>query len=89
METNPESHLEERIVYLGKEGTTKMKNPLRLIETRDTNDNPIIIVTNDFDLSTEEISMIYRKRWQIELFFKWIKQNLNVKKFYGLSEQAV
>ena len=89
VETNPKSHIEERIVYLGKEGTTKMKNPLRLIETRDTNDNPIIIVTNDFDLSTEEISMIYRKRWQIELFFKWIKQNLNVKKFYGLSEQAV
>ncbi|MCR4441569.1 MAG: transposase, partial [Peptococcaceae bacterium] len=37
----------------------------------------------------EEISAIYRYRWQIELFFKWIKQHLRVKHFYGTSEQAV
>lgn len=79
----------DRVVYLGKEGTTKMKHPIRLIETVDTEGNPFIIVTNDFELTADEISTIYRNRWQIELFFKWMKQNLTVKHFYGLSRQAV
>lgn len=72
-------------------GTTyrRMQHPLRLVETEDTDGNPIRILTNDFELSTEEISDIYRYRWQIELFFKWIKQHLRVKHFYGLSRQAV
>ena len=66
-----------------------MKHPIRLIETVDTEGNPFIIVTNDFELTADEISTIYRNRWQIELFFKWMKQNLTVKHFYGLSRQAV
>lgn len=76
-------------VILGKDGATKMKHPLRLIETVDTEGKPVIIITNDFKLSAEEISDIYRYRWQIELFFKWIKQHFCVKHFYGLSQQAV
>jgi IS4 transposase len=79
----------DRVVYLGKEGITKMRNPLRLLETVDTEGNPFIIITNNFELDAEEISTIYRNRWQIELFFKWIKQNLCMKHFYGLSRQAV
>ncbi|MBS3975577.1 MAG: IS4 family transposase [Syntrophomonadaceae bacterium] len=78
-----------QIVYLGKEGVNKMKYSLRLAETEDTQGNPVIIITNDFKLTAEEISTIYRYRWQIELFFKWIKQHLRVKHFYGTSEQAV
>jgi len=66
-----------------------MEHPLRLIETEDTQGKPVIIITNDFNLSTEEISDIYRYRWQIELFFKWIKQHCHVKHFYGISQQAV
>jgi len=49
----------------------------------------VVIITNDFALSTKEIGDIYRNRWQIELFFKWIKQHLNVKHFHGTSEAAV
>ena len=75
-------------VILGR-GTKCMKHELRLIETEDTKGNPIIILTNDFDISAEEASDIYRCRWQIELFFKWIKQHLKVKHFYGCSAQAV
>jgi len=78
-----------QIVYLGKEGINMMKNPLRLVETEDTQGNPVIIITNDLKLKAEEIGTIYRYRWQIELFFKWIKQHLRVKHFYGTSEQAV
>jgi hypothetical protein len=78
-----------RFVYLGKEGLNKMKYPLRLVETEDTQGNPVIIITNDFKLKAEEIGLIYRFRWQIELFFKWIKQHLQVKHFFGTSKQAV
>ncbi|QGP92826.1 IS4 family transposase ISDre1 [Neomoorella glycerini] len=80
---------QDQIVYLGKDGVTKMKHPLRLITTEDTQGQPVVIVTNDFQLKAEELSEIYRNRWQIELFFKWIKQHLRVKHFYGKSEQAV
>ena len=72
------------IVILGKDGFTKMNHPLRYIETEDTEGNPVIIITNNFQLSGEEIGDIYRYRWQIEIFFKWIKQHLHIKHFYGL-----
>ena len=77
------------IVILGKDGFTKMNHPLRYIETEDTEGNPVIIIINNFQLSSEEIGDIYRYRWQIEIFFKWIKQHLHIKHFYGLSQQAV
>jgi IS4 transposase len=78
----------DQIVRLG-EGRNQMKHDLRLIETKDTEDNPIIILTDDFARSALEIGDIYRYRWQIELFFKWIKQHLTVKHLYGASDQAV
>lgn len=66
-----------------------MKNPLQLIETVDSEGNQIRIVCNDATVGAQEISDIYRHRWQIELFFKWIKQHLVIKKLYGKSENAV
>ncbi|MBP1969888.1 transposase, partial [Virgibacillus natechei] len=56
---------------------------------RDSEGNQIRIVCNDAKLSAQEISDIYRNRWQIELFFKWVKQHLIIKKLYGKSENAV
>lgn len=79
----------DQIVILGKNKTTRMTNPLRLIEIEDLEGKPIKIITNDFQPEAQEISDIYRYRWQIELFFKWIKQHLAVKHFYGFSPQAV
>ena len=79
----------ETTVLLGNPKTTKMKHPLRLIHTKDSEGNQIIIVTNDFSLDAFEISEIYRLRWQVELFFKWLKQHLKVKKFFGTSDNAV
>jgi len=49
----------------------------------------LIFLTNNFALPALTITEIYRKRWQIELFFKWIKQHLRIKAFYGTSENAV
>ena len=51
--------------------------------------SPLVLVTNDLNRSSEEIADLYKQRWQIELFFKWIKQNLKIKKFLGTSENAV
>jgi len=79
----------DRMVRLGKAGITKMKYPLRQIETEDSNGNPVVIIANDFQMSAEEIADIYRYRWQIELFFKWIKQHLYIKHLYGTSPVAV
>jgi putative transposase len=50
---------------------------------------PLILITNDLKRSDEEIAELYKKRWQIELFFKWIKQNLKIKNFLGRSENAI
>jgi hypothetical protein len=49
----------------------------------------LVFLTNNFDLPASTIADLYRCRWQIELFFKWIKQHLRIKKFYGTTENAV
>jgi IS4 transposase len=49
----------------------------------------LIFLTNNFDLSALQIALLYKQRWQIELFFKWIKQHLKVKTFWGTTENAV
>jgi len=49
----------------------------------------LVFLTNNFTLPPLTICMLYRSRWQVELFFKWIKQNLRIKTFYGTSENAV
>jgi len=52
-------------------------------------DLTFVFLTNEFDLKSVEIANIYKERWQIEVFFKWIKQNLEVKKLWGHSKNAV
>jgi len=47
------------------------------------------IVTNDLDAPAEEIAGLYKQRWQIELFFRWVKQTLRIRHFVGISENAV
>jgi len=49
----------------------------------------LVFLTNNFEASALEIAYLYRNRWQIEVFFKWIKQNLIIKKLWGHSENAV
>lgn len=84
-----DSHIEEDVdVILGSQ-SRRMKNKLRVVTIDDGDNEPFSIVTNDFNLSTEELSNIYRYRWQIELFFKWLKQHAQIKHFYGKSETAV
>lgn len=67
----------------------RMKHKLRMMETTDSQGNFLILLTNRFGLSCDEISEMYRSRWAIETFFKWMKQHLKIKHFYGTSKQAV
>ena len=50
---------------------------------------PITFITNIFDLSTDDIISLYRKRWEIEVFFRWLKQNLRIKKWIGYNDNAI
>lgn len=64
--------------------------PLRRVRVRDADaGGSIILLTNHFGLSAEVIGALYRHRWQIEIFFKWIKQHLRIKAFFGTSMNAV
>jgi Transposase DDE domain/Domain of unknown function (DUF4372) len=63
---------------------------LRRIRFRDAeNDKTLIFLTNQTALPALTICALYKSRWQVELFFKWIKQHLRIKRFYGTSENAV
>lgn len=62
---------------------------LRRIEVLRENKPPLVLATNDLKSSATHIAERYRARWQIELFFKWIKQHLHIKRFLGRSEKAV
>jgi len=63
--------------------------PLRRVVITDDEGKRLTFLTNNFTLTPEVIAALYRQRWQVELFFKWIKQHLRIKKFFGTSENAV
>ncbi len=63
---------------------------LRLVEYYDEEKDVLLVfLTNNFEVSALEVAYLYKNRWQIEVFFKWIKQNLTIKKLWGHSENAV
>lgn len=63
--------------------------PLRRIRIKDAEGKTLVFLTNNIDLPAQAIAELYRCRWQVELFFKWIKQHLRIKSFFGTSENAV
>lgn len=82
---------DETIVLTAK--TYNDYKPLRRIKYIDKNhqdgDKEYVFVTNNFNLSAKTIADIYKSRWEVELFFKWIKQNLKIKTFLGESKNAL
>jgi len=69
---------------------TAYPDALRRVSYVDSETNKrLVFLTNNFDLSALTITQIYRSRWQVELFFRWIKQHLRIKAFYGNTENAV
>jgi hypothetical protein len=81
----------DQTVVLGSTSARKnYPDRLRRVHYYDEDqDRHIGFLTNNFDLPALTISLLYKSRWQVELFFKWIKQNLRIKAFYGYSENAV
>ena len=81
---------DQEILLFSKQSKAKYPKRLRRVSFRDeTQNRTLVFLTNNFTLSAETIAALYKARWEIELFFKWIKQNLKVKRFYGTSSNAV
>jgi hypothetical protein len=81
---------DQRIVLTGLFTDQKYATALRRVRFYDrVNDKLFVFLTNNFDLSATNIAELYRCRWHIELFFRWIKQHLRIKAFFGTSENAV
>jgi hypothetical protein len=78
------------IVFTGCDSAKNYPGKLRRIRYVDPlTKQELTFLTNNFIVSSENIAKLYKYRWQIELFFKWIKQHLRIKKFFGLSENAI
>ena len=81
---------DQTIVLNGVYSAQDFPAPLRRIRFKDPNTaKTLVFLTNNFALPTLTITELYRCRWQVELFFKWIKQHLRIKAFFGTSENAV
>ena len=81
---------DQTIVLAGPKTSRLYPDPLRRVVFYDAeNDRRFVFLTNNFTLHALTIARIYKCRWQVELFFKWIKQNLHIKSFYGTSDNAV
>jgi hypothetical protein len=81
---------DQEILLSSKRLKNLYSSRLRRISFRDeTQGRTLVFLTNSFMLSAETIAALYKARWEIELFFKWIKQNLRIKTFYGTSANAV
>jgi len=74
----------------GPKSKTDYPDAIRRVRFYDReNDRYLTFLTNNFLLPALTIAKLYKLRWQVELFFRWIKQNLRIKSFYGTSENAV
>jgi len=81
---------DQTIVLTGFYAKKNFETPLRRIRFKDPKtEKTLIFITNNFALPAFTITELYRCRWQVELFFKWIKQHLRIKAFFGTSENAV
>jgi hypothetical protein len=81
---------DQEILLFSKKSKAKYPKRLRRVSFRDeTQNRTLVFLTNNLIFSAETIAALYKARWEIELFFKWIKQNLRVKNFYGTSPKAV
>src|SRR6202011_1620769 len=60
-----------------------------IVVLRPDHDQPLYLLTNDLQRPAVEIAQLYKQRWEIELLFKWLKQNFNIRSFLGRSENAV
>ncbi len=81
---------DQTIVLTGINSVSNYPQPLRRVKYYDDETGKIFnFLTNNFAIPAQTVADLYRNRWQVELFFKWIKQHLRIKSFFGTSENAV
>ena len=81
---------DQTILLTGPKSSRRYPIPLRRVSYfSDETDSRLVFLTNDFFLPALTVAAIYRQRWQVELFFKWIKQHLRIKHFFGTSSNSV
>lgn len=80
---------DQTIVLTGPKSSQFYPDALRRISYRAETEQRFVFLTNDFSISSHAVAGLYRRRWQIELFFKWIKQHLRIKRFFGTSPNSV
>ena len=81
--------VEDAEVTLISKGDSRLPIPLRRIKVKRDQGGMITLITNDLSRTAIEIAALYKKRWQIELLFRWIKQHLDIRKFLGSNDNAV
>jgi transposase len=81
---------DQTIALDGKATSKDYPDHLRRVRFKDPeSEKTLVFLTNQFALPAASICALYKSRWQVELFFKWIKQHLRIKRFYGTSDNAV
>lgn len=81
---------DQTIALGGQQAKQNYPERLRRVRYKDAESGEtLIFLTNNFEIPALTVAALYRNRWQVELFFKWIKQHLQIKRFYGTSENAV
>ena len=81
--------LKDQRVYLYRTGTHVVEHPFRLIQTKSDKNVQYWFLTNRFDLTLDEIIMIYKKRWDIEVFFRFLKQELNFSHLMSVNKNGI
>ena len=81
---------DQTIVLTGVQSVKDYPEQLRLIKFFDSETKKYFkFLTNNFDIDAITVAQLYKCRWKVELFFRWIKQHLRIKAFFGISENAV
>ncbi len=81
---------DQRVMLKGFYTAQDYPEPLRRVRYKDpVTDKSLVFLTNHFGIPALSVCALYKSRWQVELFFKWIKQHLRIKRFFGTSENAV
>ena len=90
MDTSTGVRSDHTVVLASAASRKHYPDPLRRIHYHDAEQGRgLRFLTNNFDLPALTVCLLYKSRWQVELFFKWIKQHLRIKAFFGYSENAV
>jgi hypothetical protein len=81
---------DQTVLFTGYQSAKDYPDPLRRVRYKDAESGRrFYFLTNNFSLPPATIALLYKLRWRVELFFKWIKQHLRIKRFFGTSENAV